>query len=382
MQTLKRLPDVALFLIAGVLLGPHVTGLLSIQPDSRFNQLALTFGACYILFDGGAALRLRVLERTWITIVVLATIGVLITAAIVAVAAQQILDIPLVVALLLASVIASTDPATLIPVFQQVKVRERVAQTVMAESAFNDATAAILTFAVLDAATGVRGFSFTSAATDFATQVAFGLAVGLALGYAAMLLIAHERWGFLWRYAPLITLMAVAGAYLGAEGLHASGFLAVFVFGIVIGNPEALGFPMRTRDTAMFARFVTATSLVARILIFVLLGAQVDLTLVNEHLAGGAIVVAVLMLVARPATVFACALPDLRARWTFKEMLFMCWTRETGVIPGALAGLLMGMNAPDAKLIASVTFIAILATILLQATTTRWLAGKLGLLEE
>jgi cell volume regulation protein A len=61
-------------------------------------------------------------------------------------------------------------------------------------------------------------------------------------------------------------------------------------------------------------------------------------------------------------------------------MLFMCWTRETGVIPGALAGMLVGMKAPGADIIASVTFIAILTTILIQATTTKWLAGKLGLL--
>ena len=63
-------------------------------------------------------------------------------------------------------------------------------------------------------------------------------------------------------------------------------------------------------------------------------------------------------------------------------MLFMCWTRETGVIPGALAGLLLGVKAPGAHSIASVTFIAILMTILIQAPTTRWLGGKLGLLEE
>ena len=102
----------------------------------------------------------------------------------------------------------------------------------------------------------------------------------------------------------------------------------------------------------------------------------------NEYLVGGIAVVAVFMLVARPATVFLCALPDRRANWTLKELLFMCWTRETGVIPGALAGLLMGMGAPESKLIASVTFLAILMTILIQATTTRWLAGKLGLLVE
>jgi cell volume regulation protein A len=92
-------------------------------------------------------------------------------------------------------------------------------------------------------------------------------------------------------------------------------------------------------------------------------------------------VVIVFMLLARPAAVFLCALPDRRARWSAKELLFMCWTRETGVIPAALAGLLVGMNAPGAQVIASVTFIAILMTILIQAPTTRWLARKLDLLQ-
>jgi cell volume regulation protein A len=102
----------------------------------------------------------------------------------------------------------------------------------------------------------------------------------------------------------------------------------------------------------------------------------------GQYLAGGIVVVAIFMLVARPVTVFLCALPDRRARWSFNELLFMCWTRETGVIPAALAGLLLGMKAPGAQMIASVTFIAILMTILIQAPTTRWLGSKLGLLEE
>jgi len=119
-----------------------------------------------------------------------------------------------------------------------------------------------------------------------------------------------------------------------------------------------------------------------RMFIFILLGSQVDFALMNQYLLGGGLVVAIFMLVGRPATVFLCALPDRRARWTFRELLFMCWTRETGVIPGALAGLLLGMKAPGAQMIASVTFIAILMTILIQATTTQWLAGKLGLLVE
>ena len=119
-----------------------------------------------------------------------------------------------------------------------------------------------------------------------------------------------------------------------------------------------------------------------RLFIFVLLGAQIDFALMNQYLLGGIVITAVFMLVARPITVFLCALPDRRTRWTLNEMLFMCWTRETGVIPAALAGLLIGMKAPGAHIIAAVTSIAILMTILIQAPTTRWLGNKLGLLEE
>ncbi len=101
----------------------------------------------------------------------------------------------------------------------------------------------------------------------------------------------------------------------------------------------------------------------------------------NLYLVPGIDVVAIFMAVARPVAVFCCALPDRRARWSRNEMLFMCWTRETGVIPAALAGILLAIKAPGAQLIASVMFVAILMTILIQAPTARWLAGKLALLE-
>ena len=126
-----RVPDVAIFLLIGMLLGPGVSGAIDIKADSALNQLVLIFGSCYILFDGGASLRLKVLKEVWITIVILATVGVLITAAITGIAAYYLLGIPFIVALLLAATIASTDPATLVPVFRQVKIKDRVAQTVM-----------------------------------------------------------------------------------------------------------------------------------------------------------------------------------------------------------------------------------------------------------
>jgi len=113
-----------------------------------------------------------------------------------------------------------------------------------------------------------------------------------------------------------------------------------------------------------------------------LLGTQVDLTLVREHLWPAIAVVCVLMLIARPLTVFICAAQIGAPRWSLQELLFMCWARETGVIPAALAGMLAGARAPQADVIAAVTFMAILLTILVQATTTRWLAQRLGLLEQ
>jgi cell volume regulation protein A len=307
---------------------------------------------------------------------------VLVTAVITAAAAHYALQLPWIVALLLGAAIASTDPATLVPIFRQIRIRDRVAQTVMSESAFNDATGAILTFAVLAAAAGTAQFSPVAALADLAKQAGLGIVVGGALGYAAALLIAHEKYSFLMEYAPVITLMAVIGAYLGADGLQASGFMAVFVFGMVIGNKDSFGLRMQPGEARRLDEYVATTAFLMRSFIFILLGAQVDFALMNRYLVGGVIVVAVFMLVARPVTVFLCALPDRRAKWSVQELLFMCWTRETGVIPAALAGLLVGMNAPGAQMIASVTFIAILMTILIQATSTRWLAKRLQLLEE
>jgi potassium/hydrogen antiporter len=351
-----KVPDIALFLVVGIAIGPTVMGLIDIKADSALYQIILLFGASYILFDGGASLRFEVLKKVWITIVALATVGVLITAAVTAIAAHAVLGVPW--------------------------IRNRVAQTVMSESAFNDATGAIITFGVLAVAMGTGEFSIAASLFDLLKQAVIGIIIGAALGYLGALLIAHERLAFLAEHAPIVTLVVVVGAYFAADGLQSSGFMAVFVFGIMIGNKDAFGFKMSQVEAQKLDDFVMTTAFIMRLFIFLLLGAQVDFHLVGQNWLGGVIVVAIFMLVARPLTVFLCALPDRRAKWSFSEMLFMCWTRETGVIPAALAGLLLGMKAPGAQLVASVTFIAILMTILIQAPTTRWLGERLGLLEE
>lgn len=377
-----RVPDIVVFLLVGIVLGPEMANVIDIKADSVLNQIILIFGSCYILFDGGASLRFNVLKEVWITIIVIATVGVIITGGITAVAAYYVFEVPVLVALLLGATIASTDPATLVPIFKQVRIKDRVAQTVMSESAFNDAMGAIITFAVLAAAMGTSDFSVQKSLIDLGKQSAIGILAGGVLGYAAAWLIGHEKYAFLEEYAPVVTLMAVIGAYLGADGLQASGFMAVFVFGIVLGNKESFGFTVEPGEDEHLEEYILTTSFIMRMFIFILLGTQVNFSLMSKYLAGGAVVIAVFMLIARPATVFLCALPDRRSKWTMNEMLFMCWTRETGVIPAALAGMLVGMKAPGAEMIASVTFIAIMMTILIQASTTKLLAKKLGLLVE
>lgn len=386
-----KVPDVVIFLLVGMLLGPEVAGKLlgsdtigvvNIQADSALNQLILIFGSCYILFDGGATLRIKVLKEVWITILTIATLGVLITTFATGVIAYYVLGVPMIVALLLAATIASTDPATLVPVFKQVKIRDKVAQTVMSESAFNDAMGAIVTFVILGIATGQGEFSLADAVIELFKESLVGILAGGILGYLAAWLIAHERFDYLSEYAPVVTLMAVIGAYMTADGLHASGFMAVFVFGMLLGNKEMFGFTMEHKEEEALEHFVQTTAFIMRMFIFILLGSQVDFALMNKYLVGGVIVVTAFMLFVRPLTVFICATPDRRAKWTMNELLFMCWTRETGVIPAALAGILVGLKAPMADMIASVTFIAVLMTIIIQATTTKWLGGKLGLLED
>jgi cell volume regulation protein A len=376
-----KVPDIVLYLVAGMIAGPFALGLIEIPLDSAVNQFILVFGASYILFDGGALLDLRVLRKVWPTLVILATIGVLITAAITGMAAMWMFGLALPVALLLGTTIAPTDPATLVPVFKQVTVRPKVAQTVMSESAFNDATGAIMTFALLGIAMGTEQFSLGRSLVGLVREAGLGMLVGAAVGWLATALVSGKEYGLLRGNIPIMTLILVPVAYMLAVSVHGSGFMAVFIAGVVMGNNELFGFGADAVDEHALHDYVETTGLVFRIFIFVLLGVHVDFAVLSTYWLPALGVVAVFIFVARPVTVFLCCALDRKAQWTFKEQLFMSWMRMTGVIPGALAGLLAGWGAPNADVIAAVTFVAILATIALQATTTRLLAQKLDLLE-
>lgn len=171
--------------------------------------------------------------------------------------------------------------------------------------------------------------------------------------------------------------MYVTAAYLSIDTLHANGFMEVFVFGLMLGNKDLVGFTMEADKEAKLEDFIIITSLIMRIFIIVLIGSQVNFSLLNQYLRPALGIVLVFMFIARPLVAFACALPDRRAKWNLRELHFMCCTRETDVILGALSGILVGLKVPHFDVITSVTFMAILITILLQATTKNWLATKI-----
>ncbi len=380
-----RMPDIVLFLLAGIVLGPEVLGFVNIPASSTLSWAILIFGASYILFDGGATLHLGILSKVWISLTVIVTVGVVLTMFVTGWAASLVLGIPVTVGLLLGAAVSATDPATLVPVFKQVHIRDKVSQFVVSESAFNDPMGAIITFAMLAVVVGGHAghhIPIGKDAIDLTVEAGVGIVAGVVLGYLASFFIAHERYGFLMEYLPMITLIVVIGGYLGAVGLGASGFMAAFVAGLVMGNMRYFGLKMPRGDSVRFEDFVETTSLIARMFIFILLGSQVKLHLIAEYWWQGLIVVAVFIFVARPLTVLVCALPDRRARFNWRELTFIAWTRETGVIPGAMASILVGEHAPHADLLAAIIFMAILATIILQATTAKWVAGRLGLLVE
>jgi len=374
-----RLPDVAVFLLAGMLLGQGL-GWVRVESGSFLNQFILSAGSALILFDGGRNIRLAGLKRVWVTVALLSVPGVLISCALTALAAHALLGLDWLYALLLGAVIASTDPATLIPVFKQVRIRPKVRETVESESAFNDATGSILAFSLLAAVQGTEQVTLLSGIGDFLQTALGGIAVGAVIGIAGAFLAGHVRFAWFRDDGAILMLTAALSAYLVGDRLEVSGFMAAFVAGLIWGNAPL--FKLNLADKRQEMDHVADTvTVIMRMLIFVLLGSQVNFAVIREHLWPALGVIAVFMLVARPLAVLACALPDRRARWERNELLFMFWVRETGVIPAALAGMLAGAGVAHHEVISAVTFLAVLLTILVQASTTGFAARRLGLLE-
>lgn len=374
-----KIPDVALFMIVGILIGKSCFNLITVPNESVTNQFIIVLGSVLILFEGGRAISFSVLKKVWITISLLSIPGVIITAVVVAITTFYLLDMPVLYSLLLASVIASTDPATLIPVFKQITIREKVRQTVESESAFNDATGSILAFTILGVILGESELSISSSIWSFFREAGGGIIAGIIIGFLGVLLISENKWGLLRKYATIVSLVMAISAYLIAGSIHASGFMATFTAGLILGNPQLFRLHISEETNTSVFHFSDTITLIMRTLIFMFLGSQVDFNILGKFWLQGILIVLVFMFIARPLTVLLCTLPDRKAKWKWNEIVFMFWVRETGVIPAALSGMIVAAGVDYADEITSVTFMAILITILIQASTTGFVAKKLGI---
>lgn len=379
--SLIGIPEILVLVAIGAGFGPFALDVVDVPFESLGAQLIFTLGVSLILFYGGLSLSVPVLRRVWPSLAMLAVPGVVITALIVGVTAHFAFDLPWDLAFLVGAVLAPTDPAILIPLFTRSRLKPKVAQTVIAESAFNDPTGAALalTFAgvVLSGSNSVTG-----PAGEFLVDLGISTVIGIVAGVVLAASISSHRMG-IWRESSAIAVLTVVTiSFFSLDTAGGSGYLGAFLAGLIVGNMEHLGLGEADQPHVQDVRqFAFNLADIVTLIVFMVLGANIPFDQLGENLLPAIAVLATLMLVARPITVFACTMPDRAAGWTRQELAFLCWTRETGVVPAALVGVLAGLGVPQGDVFASVVALAIVLTLLLQALPARWLAGRLGLLE-
>ncbi|WP_195940680.1 cation:proton antiporter [Romboutsia sp. 1001713B170131_170501_G6] len=375
-----KIPDVVLFLLAGILLGPYFLEMIDLSYFELEKQLILTFGSAFILYLGGKEINLKILKNVKITVFLLSTLGVIVSSILVSQFVKFNFQIPFITALLIGSIISSTDPATLVPIFNKIKVKDKVAQTVISESAFNDATGAILTSAIVTILLSGK-FSLTQNIWDLSIMIIVGSVVGCITGIVLLKLVNDKPYGVFKDFAPIISILSVIIAYEIATKFGGSGYMACFIVGIITGNKK--NFKIWLSQKSYDADFYVAETLgtLCRMAIFIILGSQVELIVLTKYFLPSLLVVLAFIFIIRPICILICAIPDRKAMWTKKELLFMMWVRETGVIPAALCGIISTMKIPGYEIISSITFMAILITLIVQGSTTKLIAKKLDLLE-
>ncbi len=379
LASLLRVPEILLLVALGALLGPSVLDVVDVPFESLGAQLMFTLGVSMILFYGGLTLSLPLLRKVWVSLGMLAVPGIVITTLVVGVAAHFAFDLPWSSAFLVGAVLSPTDPAILIPLFARSRLRPKVAQTVIAESALNDPTGAALALAL--AGIVLTGESSVSEpVTEFAVDLGISTVIGIVAGVLLSAAIASQRSG-VWRESSAIAVLAVVTiSFFSLDSAGGSGYLGAFLAGLIVGNMEHLGLAMHSPHEVDTHAFAFNLADIVTLIVFVVLGANIPFEALGDNLLPALAVLAVLLLIARPITVLACVLPDRGGGWERQEIAFLCWTRETGVIPAALVGVLAGLGVPNIDVLASVVALAIVLTLLLQALPAPWLAGRLGLL--
>jgi cell volume regulation protein A len=360
-------PSPALFLLAAAVASDLFPGLaepLTFETVERIGVVAIIV----ILFDGGMHVGWRRFRGSLVPISLLGVAGTFATAAAIALCAHGLLDFDWTTAWIIGAALAPTDPAVMFSVLGGREVGGRTGTILEGESGVNDPVGIALLIGVVEFATADDASGWTIL-WDFSLQMAIGLAVGV-LG-AATLVPLMQRFTLPREGLYSIRVLAAGFVIYGlATVLDGSGFLAVFVTGLLIGDVNA---PYKGE----IERFHTALASLAEIAVFVALGLTIDLTEIfkSGHWVDGLVLAVLLAFVARP---LALALLLLPARLRRGERIFVMWSGLRGAVPILLAALVVLANVDDANRVYDIVFVVVAFSVLVQGSTIPFVAARLG----
>jgi len=362
------MPVLVMFLGLGMLAGSEGIGGIAFEDYSLAYAIG-TLALALILFSGGLATPLRSVRATWKPAGILATVGVFVTAVVTGTAASWILQIPLTQGLLLGSIVGSTDAAAVFSVLRSggVHIRRRLADTLEVESGSNDPMAIFMTIGLIEVLTGelTPGVGMVMM---FLNQMVVGVIVGLLLGHVAVMVINHIHLGAAGLYPILATGFALLAFGLAAD-LGGSGFLAVYLAGMVIGNKRVVFH----RGILMFH---DAAAWLAQIAMFIVLGLLSFPSRLFDVFVPGMAIAVVLVLVARPLSVALTLFPF---HYSFREQVFLSWVGLKGAVPITLATFPLLAEIPLASLMFDIVFFVVLVSAIIQGWSLPWVARRLKL---
>jgi cell volume regulation protein A len=360
-------PLLLVFLLVGMLAGEGGPGGLKFSDvDAAYTVGSIALAL--ILFDGGLRTRLATFRNVLAPAVTLATLGVLITTLLTAPVAKFVLGIGWIQALLMGAVVASTDAAAVFFLINArgLRLRPRVRAVLEVESGTNDPFAVFLALLLVETLL-VGDQSWSHAVLTFARDAVLGCVIGFAGGQIITWVLNRLELAQ-GLHAPFVAVSALV-VFAFANSLHASGFLAVYLAGLVVGNKQ-------TRAHNSVVVFLDAITWLAQIAMFVLLGLLAWPHRLADSLFGAILVALVLMLVARPAAVFLCLAP-FNFQW--REKLFLSWVGLRGAVAIFLASIPLLVGLPAAYLFFDVAFVVVLSSLLVQGWSVAFAARKLDM---
>ncbi|MHA6781094.1 potassium/proton antiporter [Pseudonocardia saturnea] len=358
------LPSLLLFLALGVAIGEDGLGLRF--DDAQLAQNLGTAALAVILVEGGITTRWSDVRTVLAPAGVLATVGVGVSVVVTAAGAHLLLGMDWQLALLLGAIVSSTDAAAVFAVLRTLPVSRRTAGLLEAESGFNDAPTVILV--LLFATTPLAETGVGDVALNLIYQLGAGGLIGLALGRVGagtLRRIALPSSGLY----PLAVFGIGILAFAAAGAAQASGFLAAYLAGMVLGNA---GLPHRTASRS----FAEGLGWLAQIGLFVLLGLLITPSELAEHVLPALAVGTVLLLLARPLSVVACLLP-FRTPW--RQQAFVSWAGLRGAVPIVLATFPIVAGVPGAERLLDIVFVGVVVFTLVQGPTLPVVARALRL---